>query len=175
MPIYEEYERNPMRPDDYYTNLEHYVTVKLPNPEYLGQTHMSINFYKKEPKKEVHPVPHNTDGPAVITWDPLKDGVTKMYYLEGLRCNEDTYLKVLNAPFDQLPLYLNQYPYSLIAQDRLKGDKTEIVLKKSIALEYEIHRRIDPPTQQQVLIKNLVRGLRRAINKSILDFKPLKA
>ena len=176
MAIYREYsEENPVKKGNRYTNLEYYVTVRTPNTEYLGQTHMSITFYKKEPNGESYSVRHNTDGPAVITWNPQTCGTTKLYYINGECCNEDTYLKVLNAPFDKLPLYFNQYPYSLIAQDRLKGAKTEIVLKESTALEHEIHKRIDPPTQQQVLIKDLIRGLRRAINKSILDFKPLKA
>jgi hypothetical protein len=45
---------------------------------------------------------HREDGPAIA----CKDG-TKHYYLNGKEIKEEDYLKVLNCPIDELPLYIN--------------------------------------------------------------------
>ena len=45
---------------------------------------------------------HREDGPAVIANNGIKD-----YYLNDNLIKEEDYLKVLNCPIDELPLYIN--------------------------------------------------------------------
>jgi len=45
---------------------------------------------------------HREDGPAVI----YRNG-SKEYYLNDKQIKEKDYLKVLNCPIDELPLYIN--------------------------------------------------------------------
>ena len=45
---------------------------------------------------------HREGGPAIIYPDD-----TEYYYLYGKQIKEEDYLKVLNCPIDELPLYIN--------------------------------------------------------------------
>lgn len=117
---------------------------------------------------------HRTDGPALVTWDENKTGLTRIYYLEGTMLEPEDYLRVLMAPLRDLPLYLNNYPYSLIAKDRLAGARTELDLKIHSTLEPEIQKRIWYPTPKQVLIKNLCETINRAVFKQVQNMKPFR-
>jgi hypothetical protein len=69
---------------------------------------------------------HRVDGPAVVTWDLTKKGVTRMYYIQGSLLEADKVLYLLNCPLFELPLYLTIPFYCEIVRHRLSGSKVEL-------------------------------------------------
>jgi len=50
---------------------------------------------------------HREDGPATIYSEGSQYWYLREYYLNGKQIKEEEYLKVLNCPIDELPLYIN--------------------------------------------------------------------
>ena len=52
-------------------------------------------------------VRHREDGPAVIYSEGSRYWYLRNHYLNGKEIKEEDYLKALNCPIDELPLYIN--------------------------------------------------------------------
>ena len=152
---------------DYKIIVQNYMATWYTDETPVPDGKMRVRFFYKK-------VLHRTDGPAVVTWDIHKKGITRLFYIHGKQCEPEMYINVLNAPLKDFPLYLNHYPYSEIAKDRLSGSRTEIELKESSNLEPDIQKRIWTHSPKQILIKNLADIINAATFRCIQNIKPFK-
>jgi len=160
MPVYKESKSN-----EYHIEILYDMYAYNKEPDDM----IRVRFYKNEKL-------HRTDGPAIITWRPVapSKGATKLYYLKDKMIDPIEYIRIMNLPMRDLPLHLNLEPYSMIVKDRLAGTRTEIDLDSHSILEPMILKKMWAITPEQVLIKDLINKLNRAIAKNLKHVKPFQ-
>lgn len=117
---------------------------------------------------------HRTDGPAVVTWDVRRKGVTSLYYLNGVHVDKDKYLKVLNAPMEDMPIYLNDPLFKDLAIDRLKGTRSSIELSVNRDMTSIVKSKTLLLSLKQLKVLELTRTIQRMVRVNIQNLQPFK-
>ena len=117
---------------------------------------------------------HRTDGPAIVTWKEFKRGSTQFYYIRGQQVPKESFLKVLHANIEDLPLYINDPILKDIAIDRLKGVRSGIELTHHKEYDIEIKVRTRVLSLKQLGILRLTQTIQRMVRLNIQHLKPFQ-
>lgn len=129
--------------------------------------HITCRFLKNGKK-------HRTDGPAVVTWKEYRRGASRFYYIMGELVPKESFLKVLHADYEDLPLYINEPLLKYIAMDRLAGIRSGIMLSKDHEYEVEVKARTRVLSLKQLKVLDFTRTLNRLVRINIQHLKPFQ-